>query len=160
MSKKKQDGLLAIVRIRGSVDQPNNIKHTLLLLNLTRPNHAVIVPNDSTHNGMLQKIKDVVTWGEINKETLTALIKKRGRIKGNQKITAKFLKEHKFESTSAFITALIEGKIDFRRIDGIKPIFRLHPPRKGFKSVKNPVTLGGDLGYRGEAINDLLDKMM
>jgi large subunit ribosomal protein L30 len=157
---KKKAGLLAIVRIRGSVDQPYDVKHALQLLNLTRPNHAVIVPNDSTHTGMLQKVKDAVTWGEINKTTLAALIKKRGRIQGNHKITAKFLKEHKFESTSAFITALFEGKADFRRIDGLKPMFRLHPPRKGFKSVKNPVTRGGDLGYRGEAINDLLEKMM
>ena len=130
------------------------------MLNLTRPNHAVIVPNNATHIGMLQKLKDVITWGEIDKPTLTALIKKRARIIGNKKLDAKFLKEHKFESTSAFITALFDGKADMRKIDGLKPLFRLHPPRKGFKSVKNPVTRGGDLGYRGEAINDLLEKMM
>ncbi len=159
MSKKKSE-LLAVVRIRGTVDQPQDIKHALNLLNLTRPNHACVVPNDSTHNGMLQKLKDVVTWGEINKTTLTDLIKKRGRTKGNKKIDAKFLKEHKFESTTDFITAVFDGKADMRRIEGLKPLFRLHPPRKGFKSVKNPITRGGDLGYRGEKINDLLNRMM
>ncbi|NHJ33133.1 MAG: 50S ribosomal protein L30 [Asgard group archaeon] len=159
MSKKKT-GLLAIVRIRGTVDQPQDIRHALKLINLTRPNHACVVPNDSTHKGMLQKLKDVVTWGEIDKTTLAELIKKRGRIKGNKKIDTKFLKEHKFESTAAFITAVFDGKADMRRIEGLKPMFRLHPPRKGFKSVKHPITRGGDLGYRGEKINDLLVKMM
>jgi large subunit ribosomal protein L30 len=157
---KKKTGLLAVVRIRGTVDQPQDIKHALNLINLTRPNHACVVPDDSTHKGMLQKLKDVVTWGEVDKTTLTALIKKRGRTRGNKKIDAKFLKERKFESTAAFITAVYEGKADMRRIDGLKPMFRLHPPRKGFKSVKNPITRGGDLGYRGEKINDLLARMM
>ncbi len=157
---KKKSGLLAIVRIRSSIDQPQDIKHGLKLLNLTRPNHAVVVPNDSTHKGMLQKLKDTITWGEINKATLAELIKKRARIKGNKKLNAKFLKERKFESTSAFVTALLEGKADMRHIDDLKPMFRLHPPRKGFKSVKNPITRGGDLGYRGEEINALLEKMM
>jgi large subunit ribosomal protein L30 len=160
MSKKKESGLLAIVRIRGSVDLHYDIKHALKLLNLTRPNHACVVPNDSTHQGMLQKIKDTVTWGEIDKATLKDLIQKRGRVEGNKKITTKFLKTHKFESTNDFINALFTGKADMRKIEGLKPMFRLHPPRKGFKSVKNPITRGGDLGYRGADINALLEKMM
>jgi large subunit ribosomal protein L30 len=156
----KESKLLAVVRLRGSVDQTKEVKYTLNLLNLTRPNHAVVVPNDTTHQGMIQRVKDAVTWGEIDKKTLTELVKKRGRIKGNKEITASFLKEHKFSTVASFISDLYEGKTDMRRIEGMKPIFRLHPPRKGFKSVKNPVTRGGDLGYRGEKINDLLMKMM
>jgi len=157
---KKNSGLLAIVRIRGFAGQPKDILHGLELLNLNKPNHACVVPNDSTHQGMLQKLKDVVTWGEINKTTLTALIEKRGRIQGNKKIDTQFLKNQKFESKAAFIAALLEGKADMRRIEGLKPVFRLHPPRKGFKSVKRAVGNGGDLGYRGEEINSLLESMM
>ena len=160
MSKKENKSLIAVIRLRGSVDQPKDVKHALNLLNLTRPNHAVVVPADGTHLGMLQKLKDVVTWGEIDKKTLTELIKKRGRVQGNKKITTKYLKEQKFETMSAFITAIFDGKKDMRRIDGLKPLFRLHPPRKGFKSLKNPITRGGDLGYRGEEINALLLRMM
>lgn len=159
LSKPKFE-LLAVIRLRGSVDQPQDILHGLNLLNLNRPNHACVVPNDGTHLGMLQILKDVLTWGEIDKKTLTELIKKRGRIQGNKKITAKYLKEHKFETVNEFIGAVFDGKADMRRIDGMKPLFRLHPPRKGFKSVKTPVTRGGDLGYRGAEINTLLEKMM
>ena len=45
-------------------------------------------------------------------------------------------------------------------IPGLKPFFRLHPPRGGLRSVKKPFTLGGDLGYRGPAINDLIRRML
>ena len=159
MSKSEQK-LLAVVRIRSSIDQVDDIKYTLKLLNLTKPNHAVIVPNDGTHKGMLQKLKDVVTWGEINKKMLALLIDKRGRVKGNKKIDNNFLKQNKFENMTSFITSLFEGKADMRHIEGLKPVFRLHPPRKGFISVKRPIALKGDLGYRGEAINDLIEKMV
>lgn len=159
MSKSKFE-LLAVVRLRGSVDQPQEIKHALNLLNLNRPNHACVIPKDATHLGMLQKLKDVVTWGEIDKKTLSELVKKRGRIQGNHKITAKFLKEQKFETVNDFVSAVFEGKADMRRVEGVKPLFRLHPPRKGFKSVKKPITRGGDLGYRGAEINTLLERMM
>lgn len=161
MSKSKPtQEILAVIRLRGSVDQTDAILHALKLLHLTRPNHAVVIPNDDTHKGMLQQLKDVVTWGEINKDTLKELLEKRGRTQGNKKIDAKFLKDRKFDSMDALVTALMSKKADMRKIDGLKPLFRLHPPRKGFKSVKLPVGKGGDLGYRGEEINTLLGRMV
>ncbi|MFW9922155.1 MAG: 50S ribosomal protein L30 [Candidatus Thorarchaeota archaeon] len=161
MSKStKTQELLAVVRIRGSVDRTQDVLHALKLLHLTRPNHAVVIPNDDVHKGMMQQLKDVVTWGEINKETLTALIVKRGRTQGNKKIDDKFLKDRKFDSIDALVTALMSKKADMRKIEGLKPLFRLHPPKKGFKSVKDTVAKGGDLGYRGENINVLLDRMI
>ncbi|MBN2141994.1 uL30 family ribosomal protein [Candidatus Woesearchaeota archaeon] len=43
-----------------------------------------------------------------------------------------------------------------------KKVFRLHPPRGGFerKGIKKPFSLGGALGYRGEKMNDLIQKML
>ncbi|MHA1210868.1 MAG: uL30 family ribosomal protein, partial [Candidatus Heimdallarchaeota archaeon] len=43
---KKNDGLIAIIRIRGAVDQTKQVKHGLNLLNINKPNHACVVPND------------------------------------------------------------------------------------------------------------------
>ncbi|WP_455364897.1 hypothetical protein, partial [[Eubacterium] cellulosolvens] len=44
---------------------------------------------------------------------------------------------------------------------GFRKVFRLHPPRGGFKySSKRPFKDQGELGYRGEAINKLVDKMI
>lgn len=41
-----------------------------------------------------------------------------------------------------------------------KIIFRLPNPRKGFKSIKRGFNQGGDLGYRGEKINELLERII
>ena len=50
--------------------------------------------------------------------------------------------------------------MEFNRLPGIKPVFRLHPPSKGFKGkVKRSYTAGGVTGYRGENINSLIKKM-
>ncbi len=38
---------------------------------------------------------------------------------------------------------------------GIKPVFRLHPARKGLKTTKKTAQQGGDLGFRQD-IGDLI----
>ena len=43
----------------------------------------------------------------------------------------------------------------------IKPVFRLHPPRKGHRgSIKKHYNAGGILGYCEDYINELVHKMM
>ena len=43
-----------------------------------------------------------------------------------------------------------------------KRFFRLNPPRKGWegKGIKKSYSVGGALGYRGKAINDLIKRML
>jgi large subunit ribosomal protein L30 len=37
----------------------------------------------------------------------------------------------------------------------------LHPPTKGFKGkIKKSYSAGGELGYRGEKINELIKRMV
>ena len=38
------------------------------MLNLTKVNHATIIPDEPTYAGMLQKAKDFVTLGEVDAE--------------------------------------------------------------------------------------------
>ena len=44
----------------------------------------------------------------------------------------------------------------------LKKYFRLNAPRKGFgrKGIKHPYQNGGALGYRGQAINELIKRMI
>ncbi|RLI23172.1 50S ribosomal protein L30, partial [Candidatus Bathyarchaeota archaeon] len=50
---------------------------------------------------------------------------------------------------------------EYKDLPDIKPVFRLHPPRKGFKGkIKKSFKAGGASGYRGEAINELLERMI
>ena len=54
---------------------------------------------------------------------------------------------------------LASGETKLRDIPGLKPVLRLHPPRKGYKTTKRTFPQGGALGYYGQEINTLLYKM-
>ena len=45
---------------------------------------------------------------------------------------------------------------------GLKPFLALKPPSKGFerKGIKKSYSIGGALGYRGKAINGLVERML
>ena len=44
-----------IVRVRSDRGVERSIRDTMAMMNLTRVNHATIVPENSTYAGMLQK---------------------------------------------------------------------------------------------------------
>ncbi|MAE13716.1 hypothetical protein CMO92_04065 [Candidatus Woesearchaeota archaeon] len=52
------------------------------------------------------------------------------------------------------------GKKDAK--GALKPFYRLHPPRGGFKGkgIKKTFKEGGSLGYRGEKMNELIRRML
>ncbi|MCD6323586.1 MAG: 50S ribosomal protein L30 [Desulfurococcales archaeon] len=154
--------LYAIVRIRGTVDVPPDVETTLRLLRLTRKYSAVIYPKNETIDGMLQVVKDWVTWGEVDREVLKELLLKRGRLPGNRRLSEEGVKNVLGITLDELLDNLMEGKLLWHKLDGkVKPVFRLHPPKGGFKrSTKKPYKAGGELGYRGSEINALLKKMI
>ncbi|MEK6905231.1 MAG: uL30 family ribosomal protein [Nanoarchaeota archaeon] len=114
------------------------VKETLMMLNLNRKNHCVVIEDTPTYNGMLFKVKDYITWGEIDEATFAELVHKRGQLSDGRgksvEINGKKYKRH----------------------------FALNPPLKGFgrKGIKTSFKVGGGLGYRGEKINDLVKRML
>jgi large subunit ribosomal protein L30 len=111
---------------------------------------------------MLQKIKDWATWGEIDSETVELLLTKRGELAGHKrKVTDDLIKRNtSFSSISEFAKSVCEFKAELSDLSALKKVFRLHPPRKGLKSIKAPFAEGGDLGYRGSDIKSLIQKMV
>jgi 50S ribosomal protein L30P, archaeal len=151
----------AVIRVRGQPDVNKDIQYTMGLFNLTRVNHCVVVPDNASTRGMLQMIKDYCTWGEVDQETLTAMIRTRGKLKGDEDITDDYLKENtEFATIDDLSKAIIENEYRMRDVEDAKPVFRLHPPIKGYEGNKRSYTNGGALGYRGEAINDLINRML
>ncbi|MFH1390694.1 MAG: 50S ribosomal protein L30 [Candidatus Diapherotrites archaeon] len=152
--------MIAVIRIRGTVNVNPSLTYTMENLRLFRPNHMVLVKDDNPSKKMVEKIKDYVAFGEINEETLTKVLAKRGRLEGKKKIILEFLKEKKINSFEELAKSVIEGKVKLKDL-GIVPVIRLHPPRKGHKraGIKKPFTVGGALGYRGEEINKLIISM-
>ena len=153
--------MFAVIRVRGRTGVRWDIADTLKMLNLTRVNHCVLIPDTPAYRGMLQKVKDYVTWGEIDEETLAKLIRTRGRLMGDEPITDEYVKTRMgFETIEGLAKAIVEGKVLYKDIPNVKPVFRLHPPIKGWEKTKRHFTEGGALGYRGDRINDLILRML
>lgn len=147
-NKHQQTGKkIVVILVRGFPDIIKPIKDTLLMLNLKRKNYAIILEDNPISRGMLKKVKDFVTYGEITEETLQQLVKIRGEeFQGRETDSKKKYHYNHF---------LFNGK-------KYKKYFRLNPPRKGFgrKGIKVSFKTGGALGYRGEKINELLQRML
>jgi len=112
--------------------------------------------------GMLDKtLSSVVTYGEIRRDVLVELLKRRARVTGNKKLTLEYLRKIGYGSFEELADALLKGEVKLEDIPGLKPVFRLRPPSGGFKgTIKKNIRAGGETGYRGEAINDLILKML
>lgn len=152
--------MFLVIRVRGTTGVIQGIADTLDMLRLTRISHATLVEENPSYEGMLQKAKDYVTWGEIDSELLAAIITKRGRISGNEKVTDEFVAENSdYNNISELAEALINGEVKLADVN-IKPVFRLHPPRKGYEDIRLSFREGGSLGYRGEEIKDLTKRML
>lgn len=150
---------IAVVLIRGTIGTHPDVKKTLELLRLKQKHACVVIDDNEISRGMIQKVKDYVTYGSIDEETFKELIDKRGEVVGGEKAqvakvdSAKIAKEY------------FEGKIKLREFDmkyKLKPFFRLHPPIGGFErgGIKMPYTKGGVLGNRSENMKKLISKMI
>ena len=154
--------LLVAIRIRGNVGVRRSIKDTLGILRLFKVNHAVLLDNRKSNKGMLQKAKDYITWGQIDKDTLVHLLMKRGKLPGNKSLNDEHIKKYtKYKSIQELAEALIKFELQLKDVPYLKPVFRLHPPRKGFKfKKKRPYKDVGELGNRDIEINPLLSRMI
>jgi large subunit ribosomal protein L30 len=154
--------MFAIIRLRGGVNVRPDIRYTLELLRLHRVNHCVIAEENEYSRGMIRKVKDYVAWGEISEEMLETMLRNRGRVTGGERLSEVIIRDKtSVSSFNELAQALRSGQITMKELaaQGIKPVFRLHPPRKGHRGVKRSYTQGGVLGYLGYKINDLLLKM-
>jgi large subunit ribosomal protein L30 len=132
--------MIAVIRIKSTIGASKEVRDTLKMLNLHRTNSCTIINDNPSYRGMLQKVKDYVTWGEVDEETLKLLLEKRCKTDVNHAI-------EKLKSGEK-----LKNIVD--------PCIRLHPPRKGYESIKKSYSQGGSSGYRGNAINELIRRMI
>jgi large subunit ribosomal protein L30 len=152
---------IAAVRIRGIVRAPLKVRETLRMLNLKRNNYAVLIDNRQSFLGMLKTSQNFITWGQVSRETVNMLIKERGRLVGNKKLTDEYAQKIGYKSLEELADAVFNCHIEYWKLPNIQPVFKLHPPTKGFKGkIKKGYGMGGELGYRGEKINELIKRMI
>jgi len=139
------------------------VLQTLRSLRLHRKYSATLLEKRPDVVGMLRKAKDMITWGEISAEGLGLLLRRRARLEGNERIADEWVrKRFKYTSIEELAGAVARGDLPLDRLwrRGIKPFFRLHPPKGGFRySTKHPVAGLGELGYRGDQISELVGRM-
>jgi len=159
--KAEERKCIIAVRVRGTISAPLEVLETLKMLRLTRNNYAVLIDNRPSFLGMLKTAQNFITWGEASKETVTALIKNRGKLVGSKKLTEEYVQKLGYKSLEELAEAILNCKVEYWKLPKIQPVFRLHPPTKGFKGkIKKSYNVGGELGYRGEKINELIKRMI
>jgi large subunit ribosomal protein L30 len=138
---------LLVIRISGMVDVPENVNSLLDNINLRRKYAAVLMQENAENLKLLNKIRSFVAYGKVSSENLVKLIQLRGeRTENKGKIDAETIAKN------------IEKKS--LREQGMKPFFRLHPPRGGIESKKHFGVGKGVLGDNKENINKLLERML
>ncbi len=140
MSKTEK---IAVIRVRGIRSMDPKIKLALEYLKLHKPNHCVVLDATPQNLGAIKKIRDYVTYGAIDEQTFEKLLYKRGE-KGGKLL----------RNTGADIKKVAKEVSD----EKVDPVFRLHPPRSGYKDIKNHYPRG-DLGKR-DNINELIRRMI
>ena len=81
---EKDSKKIAIVRVRGNIGIDGKINSTLSMLNLHNQHFCTVYSSTPSVLGMIKKVKDYVTWGDVDHDTLQLLNQKRAN------------KDHKF----------------------------------------------------------------
>lgn len=156
-------GLLLAVRLRGTASDAPDVLKTMESLMLLRPFQARLVEDTPSNVGMLRSVKALVAWGEVSPEVLAGVLVKRGERDGTDGLDESFVRLLGKNGFDELAKAVVAGEVGVRDLykAGLKPRFRFHPPRGGFKrSLRRAASDGGELGYRGADINLLVKRMI
>src|SRR5215472_3090548 len=151
------------VRLRGTAADNPEIEKTMESLKLERTFQARLLDNTPSNLGMLRLVQALVAWGEVAPEILGQVLEKRGEKNGADGLDDGFVKILGKASFEDLGKAVVAGEVGIRDLysAGLKPRFRFHPPRGGFKrSLRRAASDGGELGYRGSDINLLVKRMI
>jgi len=151
----------AVVQLRGEVNQSGAVRDTLEMLNLGRVNHATLVPDTDTYEGMVTKVHDWVAHGEPSADAVATVLRTRAEpAEGDGDVDDGWVAANTdHDDVEALAAALVAEETTLREA-GLSPTLRLHPPRGGHDGIKHPTVEGGQLGrHDTDAIDALLEAM-
>ena len=76
-----------VIRVRSDRGVTKKIRDTMAMPNLTRVNHSVLLPKTASYDGMMRTGTDYFTWGAVDADTISTLIKERGRLSGKHQVS-------------------------------------------------------------------------
>ena len=151
---------ILVVNLRGTINIPAPIKRTLQQLHLERRFRATVIPDNPVNRGMLQVVKNYAAWHNVESSVLVALLEKRGMISNSIRLDGKTVKDMGFKTMTDMAKSISSGDAVMAKISGLKPSFKLSPPKGGFKrSTRRMYSQGGVLGNNPELFK-LVDVMI
>ncbi|TMI29952.1 50S ribosomal protein L30 [Candidatus Bathyarchaeota archaeon] len=165
MAEKAKAHCVLAVRLRGTVGDAPDVEKTMESLMLQHVFRARLLKSDASTAGMLRSVKALLAWGEPSPAVVEHLLEKRAERDGGPRGLDDAFVKSRFgkESVADLAKSVVAGEVALSDLwrAGLKPRFRLHPPRGGFRrSTRRAFTDGGELGYRGDAINSLALRMI
>jgi len=140
-------GLLLVLNLRGKIDSTDAVRKALGELKAERKFTATVVTDDGPTVGILKACKDYVAWAPLDSKMLTNLLKVRGMVSESKKLDQDALKALGFKKYEDFADKIMKDGVRLSAQKGIRPFFRLSPPRGGYKlSSRRQASEKGILG--------------
>lgn len=168
-NSKKENLPIIILRIVGMNERiSKKITNVLKEFKLLKLFSASIVDYTSEIFEKIQLINSYVTWGFVNKKTVNSLVIKKGSVLENKVL--KELNNQDIESNLGKHDILCIEDIVYELSAALSKnrkivmnylgFFLLSPCEELKDNALKPYYIGGNTGYRGDKINDLVNKMI
>jgi large subunit ribosomal protein L30 len=152
--------LLLVLNLHGAINSPGPVRKALVELKVVRRFSASVVPADPSTLGTLKLCKDHVTWAPIDADLLTTLLKKRGMVSATKALDSASLKKMGYRDHEDLAVKMVRGEMRLSAVEGLRPFFRLAPPRGGFKrSMRRASSEKGLLGSNPK-LSELVRRML
>jgi large subunit ribosomal protein L30 len=140
-------GMMLVVNLHGKINSSDAVRRALGELKVERKFTATLVPDDVDTMGMLKLCKDYIAWCPAEKGLLSELLEKRGMATESRRLDADALKGMGFKTHAELAERVLSGGARLTTMPGIRPFFRLSPPKKGFNaSLRRQASEKGMLG--------------
>ena len=163
------EGKLAfVIRIRGIIGMSPKVKKILQLLRLRQLHSGVFVKLNGATIKMLRLVEPYVAYGTPNLKSVREMIYKRGYGKVSKKrvpidnnaVVEEVLGKYDIICVEDLIHEIFTVGPHFKEAANFLWPVKLSSPTGGFKAKLLHYNEGGDAGYRGEKIHELVKKML
>jgi large subunit ribosomal protein L30 len=152
--------LLLVVNLHGSINASAPVRKALEDMKVSRKFSASVMPSDETALGMLHICKDRLSWSAVDTELLSTLLEKRGMVSESKRLDQGSLKAMGYKNYGDLAKKMFDEKARLSAVQGVRPFFRLSPPKGGFKrSMRRQFSEKGLLG-RNPQLGEIVRRMV
>ena len=139
--------LLLVVNLHGAINSSSGVRKAMTEMKVVRKFSASVVTDDVTTTGMLRLCKGYLAWAPADSELIALLLKKRGMVSESRTLDSASVKALGYKDHEEMAEKMFKAGVRLSAVTGIRPFFRLAPPRGGFKmSTRRQFRERGTLG--------------